>query len=45
MTSIEIHVITACVVLLALEPAGKILHAMRNWVERRAIHRRHLESL
>lgn len=43
--SIEIHIVTACLVLLALDPAGKLLRSIHNWLERRAIHKKHMENL
>lgn len=39
----ELHIITVCVLLLALEPLEKTVRQIRNWSHRRAAHRAHLK--
>lgn len=46
MTAFEIHLITLCALALAITQAGPPIHrAVKNWHDRRMIHKRHLDSL
>jgi hypothetical protein len=41
----QVDVIMACAILIALEPIGRWTRAIRNYADRRRIHKRHLDSL
>jgi hypothetical protein len=40
----ELHIITACAVLLAIEPVRKLAREIRNWLDRREAHKLYLRS-
>jgi hypothetical protein len=37
--TLELHIITACALLVAIEPGRKLLRELRNWTHRRKAHR------
>jgi hypothetical protein len=39
----ELHVITLCAIILAVEPATRLFTKIRNWYDRREAHRRMLQ--
>ena len=41
----ELHLITLCAVLLAIEPASKLKRQITNWWTRQKIHKEHLKKL
>lgn len=41
----ELHIITLCAVLLAIEPASKLKRQFKNWWTRQKNHRAHLRKL
>lgn len=45
MTAMELHIITVCAVLLAVEPARKAQRSLANWWHRHTVHREHLRRL
>ena len=45
MPAIELHIVTLCALLLAIEPARKLGRSVKNWLDRQRIHREHVKSL
>jgi hypothetical protein len=42
---IELHLVTLCLIVLAVEPAERLVRQARNWLDRRRIHEAHLAHL
>lgn len=39
----ELHIITACAIILAIDPASRLLRSFQNWYDRQKAHRRMLQ--
>jgi hypothetical protein len=41
---LELHIITLCLLVLAADPARRLVREVQNWLDRRRIHQQSLQE-